>query len=316
MVTGGSGFIGTNVIAYYLGKGNYEVLNIDIAAPVDSGYTLVWKQVDLLDHITLASVFEDFDPHYVLHLGARTDLGGRHIDDYAANVVGVRSLIVATKKSPSLRRIIFASSMLVCKVGYSPQSQKDYCPINAYGESKVAGEKLVQSSDISCSWLIVRPTSIWGPWFKEPYRNFFDYVLKGKYFHIGNSCIKKTYGFVGNLVFQLDALLKADSALVDGQVFYLGDSSSYVLRDWANAIARKENNNIPTVPNIVAKGGALLGDFLGVFGLHFPLTSFRLKNMTTENCIDLQPIFRIVPDLPFTQEQAIDLTQRWLKDHP
>lgn len=316
LVTGGSGFIGTNVIDYYLGKTNYVVLNIDIAAPVHSGYTSVWKQVDLLDHIMLSSVLEDFDPHYVLHLGARTDLAGRHIDDYAANVAGVRNLIAATKKSPSLRRVIFASSMLVCKVGYSPSSPNDYCPINPYGESKAVGEKLVHSSHLDYSWAIVRPTSIWGPWFKEPYRNFFDYVLSGKYFHIGNSCVKKTYGFVGNVVCQLDALLQADCALIDRQVFYLGDSSSYVIRDWADAIARKEDINISTVPNIVAQGGALMGDFLKVFGLRFPLTSFRLKNMTTENCVDLQPIFRIVPDLSFTQEQAIDLTLSWLKGHP
>ena len=211
LVTGGSGFIGTNVVDYYLNKSTYKVLNIDIAAPVHPGHASVWQRVDLLDNDKLSLVLEEFDPHYVLHLAARTDLDGRHINDYAPNIDGVRHLISATQKSPSLRRVVFASSMLVCKVGYNPRSFYDFCPVNPYGESKVIGEKLVHASKLGCSWSIVRPTSIWGPWFKEPYRNFFDYVVKGRYLHIGNSRVKKTYGFIGNVVCQLDALLNADS---------------------------------------------------------------------------------------------------------
>ena len=29
------------------------------------------------------------------------------------------------------------------------------------------------------NWIIVRPTSIWGPWFDVPYKNLFDAILKG-----------------------------------------------------------------------------------------------------------------------------------------
>lgn len=38
-----------------------------------------------------------------------------------------------------------------------------------------------------CDWCIIRPTSIWGPWFGVPYRNFFDMVMHRMYFQIGRA---------------------------------------------------------------------------------------------------------------------------------
>jgi GlcNAc-P-P-Und epimerase len=40
----------------------------------------------------------------------------------------------------------------------------------------VIGEKLVRDSNMKCSWVIVRPTSVWGPWFEHAYRTFFRLV--------------------------------------------------------------------------------------------------------------------------------------------
>jgi len=34
--------------------------------------------------------------------------------------------------------------MLVCKLGYQPVSDNDYSPTNAYGKSKVEGEKKLE----------------------------------------------------------------------------------------------------------------------------------------------------------------------------
>ena len=51
-------------------------------------------------------------------------------------------------------------------------------PPNLYGESKVIGEKLVQESEINCDWVIVRPTSIWGPWFEHS-SDFFKVIDRG-----------------------------------------------------------------------------------------------------------------------------------------
>lgn len=314
LITGGSGFIGTNAVEHF--AVSHEVLNLDIAAPMNPVHAAHWRQVDLLDVTAVKAAVEGFDPHYVLHLAARTDLDGRTLDDYAANTTGVSNLLDALAGAPSLRRVIFASSMLVCRVGHQPTSDLDFCPANPYGESKARGELLVREREPAVPWTLVRPTSIWGPWFREPYRNFFDLVLKGRYFHIGATRVFKTYGYVGNAVHQLQAMLNAPAADIHGRVFYLGDSSEYEIRDWADAIARRKGLRIPQVPLALVRCGAWLGDLLKAFGLRFPMTSFRLKNMTTENRIDLRPTLALAPSLPFDRDQSIDLTLAWLRQHP
>ena len=314
LITGGSGFIGTNAVEYFATR--HQVLNLDIVAPMNPAHKSFWCQVDLLDAKALSATVADFDPHLVLHLAARTDLDGRTLDDYAANTIGVLNLLEALAGAPSLQRVIFASSMLVCRIGYQPNSDLDFCPVNPYGESKVRGELLVRERPPSVPWALVRPTSIWGPWFREPYRNFFDYVLKGRYFHIGGTRVFKTYGYVGNAIHQLQNMLDAPAANIDGRVFYLGDSSEYEIREWADAIARRQGLCIPEVPLALVRAGAWLGDLLKAFGLRFPMTSFRLNNMTKENRIDLGPTFALAPRLPFDRDRSIDLTLEWLRQHP
>lgn len=105
-------------------------------------------------------------------MAARTDLNGTSIQDYKANTDGVKSVIEAASVSSSLKHVIFAPSMLVCPLGYHPDGDEDYCPNTVYGESKVV-EQLVRSLATGLlMWTIVRPTSLWGPWFDIHYKNF------------------------------------------------------------------------------------------------------------------------------------------------
>lgn len=46
LITGGSGFIGTNLIEKLRKEGKYELLSLDIAQPKISAHNDVWKQVD------------------------------------------------------------------------------------------------------------------------------------------------------------------------------------------------------------------------------------------------------------------------------
>ncbi|MGC9217040.1 NAD-dependent epimerase/dehydratase family protein [Acidithiobacillus sp.] len=130
--------------------------------------------VDLLDQVALRDAVAAFSPQYVIHLAARTDLDGESSADYAANTVGTSNLILGLSSQAELRRVIFASSMLGCRTGYRPTSETGYCPTRPYGKSKAETEGLVRGSTlIPCPWAMVRPTSIWGPWFGVPHKNFF-----------------------------------------------------------------------------------------------------------------------------------------------
>jgi len=58
----------------------------------------------------------------------------------------------------------------------------------------------------------------------------------------------------------------------------------------------------------------MTGDLLRLFGIRFPLTSFRLRNMTADNVIDMSPTFGLTGPGPYTLADGIEETARWLND--
>jgi nucleoside-diphosphate-sugar epimerase len=184
----------------------------------------IWREVDIIDDIKLLNNIKEFAPDEVYHLAARTDLDSTDVNDYSANTVGVKNLISACNAVDSIKRVIFASSRLVCRIGYVPKSDDDFCPTTAYGESKVIGENFIRQAPVkNFEWVIVRPTSIWGPWFGIPYRLFYDHIKKRTYFHPRGMSIKKSFGYVGNSVFQLHKIMGAKSEDINCKMFYLCD---------------------------------------------------------------------------------------------
>jgi len=316
LITGGSGFIGTNLVELFASRGD-EVLNFDVAGPRKSAHHSVWHPGDLLDGARLRSLVRDFAPEVVLHMGARTDLDGRSVEDYAANTVGVGNLIDALEDATSLRRVIFASSRLVCRIGYAPRDEFDYCPTTPYGESKVIGEKLVRDAmpRLPCPSLIVRPTSIWGPWFDEPYRTFFLTIARGHYVHPGSTRILKSFGFIGNTVHELERLIGASADAAAGRTFYLADYPPVDVAVMAGTIQRALGvAPIKTVGSGVLRPVAWIGDCLKALGWRNPpLTSFRLDNLLTPMVHDLEPLEGLVGALPYSLEEGVRMTVDWLR---
>ncbi|MBP5771478.1 MAG: NAD(P)-dependent oxidoreductase [Bacteroidaceae bacterium] len=312
LVTGGSGFIGTNVVAFYARLG-WEVMNIDVTRPKYVEAERYWVECDITDYEALMMAVKEFDPEYIIHLAARTDLDGKKVEDYPANTIGVENILKAAATLDGLKKILITSSMLVCHTGYIPETQFDYSPSTAYGESKVVTEKLVWANPPACDWAFMRPTSMWGPWFGVPYRNYFDTVKAGLYFHIGHRSCTKTYGYIENAVYQIDCLLMNPTLDEEKKVFYLGDAPAIFIEEWANQIAKELGRKVPRMPFWLIRLVASFGDVLGLLGLHFPMTSFRLKNMTTDNIIDLTNTYQIAPNPPVDRITGIRRTLEWME---
>jgi nucleoside-diphosphate-sugar epimerase len=160
----------------------------------------------------------------------------------------------------------------------------------------------------------VRPTSIWGPWFGVPYRTFFDSVLGGRYIHPKAHTINKSFGFVGNTIFELEKLLAAESALVGGKTFFLGDAPPIEVLTFANAIRAKAGKRpIREVPSGALRVIARVGDVgESITGRSMPLTTFRLDNLETEMVYDLKPLLDVVGELPYAADEGVDLTLEWM----
>lgn len=314
LVTGGSGFIGTNIIEYY--KDDCEVINLDNIKPRNESHLIYWKNIDILNEKETLKYFQYFKPEFVFHMAARTDLEGKTLKDYEANIAGVENIIKAISKTDSIKKVIFASSRLVCEIGYNPKDEFDYKPSTVYGESKIIGEKIVRDSKtLSDNWIIVRPTSLWGPWFDIPYKNFFDSIKRKVYVHPKGKQIHKKFGFVGNCVHILDKLL-FDKTL-NTQTVYLSDFKTLEVKQWANLISNKfHDHNIKSVPLFILKGLAISGDVLKLIGYKSPpITSFRLDNIMTNMDYDTAKVEQVVGALPYTLEEGTAITHNWYKAH-
>ncbi|NLD45803.1 MAG: NAD(P)-dependent oxidoreductase [Clostridiaceae bacterium] len=313
LITGGSGFIGTNLIEFYLSKG-IQVSNIDIKMPRNKNQKSYWDRIDVRDMQKLRQSVFNFKPDYVIHLAAKADLTGKTLQDYSSNIQGVKNIMTVCNEVVSIKKVVFISTQLVCKCGYYPKDYQDYCPPNLYGESKVIGEKLIQeaSSSLRYKWVIIRPTSIWGPWFGPTYRGFFQLILKKRYFNFSGKMALKTYGYVGNTVYQINALLNEENT--HGRVFYVGDYEPTDIKEWATEIANEINFSVRSLPRLLIWCSAKMGDFLGFFNVRFPMNTYRYVNMTTDNIIPLEETKQYAPDTAYNRIEGNRLTIQWMND--
>ena len=318
LVTGGSGFIGTNLVESFR-QSAWDVLNLDIRPPRHPIQQDTYRAVDILDRSALRSAFEQFAPTLVVHLAARTDLDdSAGLEGYRVNTDGVRNVVDAVARQPSVLRAVFASTKLVCPTDYRVQHLDDYRPDTVYGQSKVIGEQIVKRSALDCDWCLVRPTSIWGPWCETPYGRFFRMIGRGRYFHPGRFDPPRTFGYVGNVVFQLKTILAAARDQIHRRVLYLSDYHPFTIRQWADTISQRMcRRRVRTIPEPLVRLLAWVGDLAKLCGVKEPpLSSFRLRNMRADTTgIPVQPTRELTGPLPYTMEQGVEATIEWLNEY-
>lgn len=314
LVTGSSGFIGQHLVEALLGRG-HDVMGLDRVPPKQTAAQGEFEQCDILDGRQLGLIVTSFAPDAVAHLAARTGVGEK-IDraGYATNIEGVQNLIRAIRATPSIRRVIFTSTLLVCRVGYRQKSDDDYMPNTPYGESKVEGEKIVRREDGGgVTWCITRPTGVWGPGISAHYQRFFKMIRRGVYFHVGRKPLLKSFGYVGNVAYQYCRLLEVPPEQVHRRTFYVGDFEPLALQTWADKLAEKFGARpIRTIPEGVARFAARFGDVINAVGLRrFPFNSFRLNNVLTEYTFDMTNTREVCGENPYTLDMEAAATAAW-----
>lgn len=316
LLTGSSGFIGGWFLDAMLHTNN-EVYGVDIRPENPFNKMTKFFQTDIREYSEMKKVFDEVQPDILVHMAARTDLEGKTLADYDSNTVGTEVLCRLVSETESVKRAIYTSSMLVCKVGYIPTSEIDYCPHTVYGESKVRTEEIVRELDGGGkTWCLVRPTTAWGPRMSLHYQTLLRLIKGGKYFHSGSGALNKSYVYVENIVHQFIKLMEVDEDLLHEQTFYLADYKPISLRGYTNLLAEKLNaKSIPTLPLGLVKFMAFGGDILERIGFKtIPFNSFRLRNILTEYVFDLSKTESVCGPLPYSFEQGVEKTATWYLD--
>ena len=290
LITGSAGYIGKNLYNFLIENG-FKVFGLD-----KKKNKLL--ECDILNYEKLDNIIREIKPEVIIHLAARTDLNGNKISYYDVNTQGTKNIIKIANSTPSIKKIIFTSSMLVNDI----QKKNFYCNVNyydpksLYGESKVQMEKIIKISKTNFYWCIIRPTTIWGEGVPNHLTSMLKYIKKGFFFNIYKYNCMKNYGYIHNSCYQIQKLISADVSLISKKVFYLCDYKPFSIKDWTNKISiiynGKKNKELP---KIIFKIFALIGDLIILLGFkNFPIQSRRLSNLLNDCQIDNENLKKYV----------------------
>lgn len=313
LVTGGSGFIGTRTVDHLLRDGA-DVLNVDRAAPNKEEHRPHWRPCDILDVEPVLEAFADFAPTHVVHLAARVDTDSPRLNDYRVNTDGTANVLEAIDATPGIERVVVTSTQFVCTPGHPPTHDQEFNPHTAYGQSKVRTEQLTRAADLTPVWTIIRPTNVWGPWHPRYPSQFWRVLRDGRYVHPDSpEPVLRSYGYVGNVVYQIGEILTAPVEQVDRKVYYVGDRPIELL-DYVNGFSRAiTGQNVRVVPRGVIRALALAGDLLTALGVAFPLQSSRFRSMTEDDPTPMEPTMEAFGEPPYSMEDGIRETTQWLR---
>ena len=158
IVTGGYGFIGSNLIKLLLKK-KFKVLNIDNLSYSAQKYNLrdiksknyLFKKIDINNKKEIIKIFKKFKPHGIFNLAADTHVD-RSIDDsfnfIKNNILGVYNLLEVLKNYKKKIRLVHISTDEVYgDILGSKKSDENfpYLPSSPYSASKASSDHLISA---------------------------------------------------------------------------------------------------------------------------------------------------------------------------
>jgi UDP-glucose 4-epimerase len=148
VVTGGAGFVGSNLVDALVERGQRVVVVDDLStgrrANLD-GSPAELREVDITDAAALGAVFDELRPARVFHLAAQIDVRRSVVDpafDARVNVEGTANVLAAAQDSGGAR-VVFASTggALYGDAPTVPTPEDaPIAPLSPYGQGKHAAE--------------------------------------------------------------------------------------------------------------------------------------------------------------------------------
>lgn len=173
LVTGGAGFIGSNIVDGYI-KSGHSVVVLDNLSSGKKEFIhpdCVFHQADIRDTESVRKIIESEKPEIINHHAAQISVRNSVANpknDAEVNIIGLLNVLEAAK-SNGISKVIFASSggVIYGDTDMIPTSE-DYqplLPISPYGVSKLASEKYLHFyyKNYKIPYVALRYSNVYGP---------------------------------------------------------------------------------------------------------------------------------------------------------
>ncbi len=329
LITGAAGFIGSHLVELLLEK-NIPSNNLRLLILKNESLDNLPKadfdiiRGDITNEQDLKKAVKDVD--IVYHLAALTIEGGKYYlkEEYErVNVEGTKKLLEECKDE-NIKKFVFFSSIAVYGLpawigninGWNETQEKD--PREIYGESKLLAESaLVEAHEKwNIPYVIIRPTSVYGPRDKRNLLELFKTIKKHIFFYIGDGKNKMDYVFVKDVA--LGAYLAAASNKTHDD-YIIGAGKPITLNEIGLVVSESINSKVIPIhiPKIVGFFISYLvlwiSNLLKIKPLFFPN---RVRVMTRNCYYDITKAEKELKYKPlFSFEEGTKLTAKWLVEN-
>jgi 3beta-hydroxy-delta5-steroid dehydrogenase/steroid delta-isomerase len=324
LVTGGSGFVGANLVSTLLDRG-HRVRSFDRAPSLLPEHPqLEVLQGDITDAAVCAAAVDGVDT--VIHTAAIIDLmGGASVTEeyrrrsFAVNVGGTQNLVRAGQAA-GVKRFVYTSSNSVVMGGQNIPGGDETLPYTTrfndiYTETKVVAERFVLEQNgvggmLTCA---IRPSGIWGRGDQTMFRKLFESVIAGHVkVLIGRKSARLDNSYVHNLIhgFILAAEHLVPGGTAPGQAYFINDDDPINMFEFARPVVEACGVSWPRVR---VNGPMVRAAMTGWQRLHFRfgipaplLEPLAVERLYLDNYFSIAKATRDLGYRPlFTTEQAM-----------
>lgn len=253
-ITGGTGFIGKKLVAEHLSlKNEVRVLSRNLPASDITNNHLKWFRGNLCDAEILDEFVRNVDViyHCAGEINASENMYALHVGGTKRLLEAVEHIIKANRKPLHWVQLssVGAYGQILGKANnYRIVTEETATnPVGDYEITKTISDEYVQKlSKIEplFTYTILRPSTVIGPSMpNQSARALTSMIKKGLFFYIGSRSSVATYIHVNDVVAAL--VLCGIDIRAKMQTFNL--SNDCLLSEIVNAVASKQNINIPTI---------------------------------------------------------------------